>query len=476
MSVAQVDNGDSVALTTHAAAASAASSATGLAVAIGVTRVTPQTLFKAGVQIIFTHLNSRDWRYAQPWRACRAWYAAARTQSSIGLAFTAHSSSALRHLIASPLGSHMTSITLKKEGACDDADVGYQTMLNLVSEMSWVRRVQLDCYFDGKGAAALDFTRLGQLKQLESFETLHCRLSLHQLRTIKQLSSLRSFQRLQRGQLSDSTHFGRPATVHLPYPWAVEELRALCSPPHQLHQFTHLSIGDECGLTAAHLESLVHVPQLVRLDPLHLTVACLPYLHRFTNLECLRLRLVDIFSLLPIDDPSLLRPHLAAFGLLQRLDLVDFDFTVYGREHLFSELISAMPALASLNLRAVDLDDLSALASSPSLTALTLRDCRATSFAHLCQLSSSGTLRHLHVQRGSNAVGRWAHLLRPLTNTEVCQLQVPSMRLPGLESFSYSQPSHADDHPYSQVHDGPHDDAVTKVVGNQTGATASQSK
>jgi hypothetical protein len=170
-------------------------------------------------------------------------------------------------LVNSPLGYHVTQLILASQPPVSRKPrfFEYQSLLDELGErVTWVTHLRLD--FSGwrweDCSVLLDFTPSRQLRQLESIEAIESRQSAKQLAIIKQLSSLRSFRRVRYDSASK------------PLAWAVQELQVLFSPPHQLQRFTNLCMGVDDYLTAAHMESLVLMPQLERLDPLGLSTAC----------------------------------------------------------------------------------------------------------------------------------------------------------------------------------------------------------
>jgi hypothetical protein len=89
-----------------------------------------------------------------------------------------------------------------------------------------------------------------------------------------------------------------------------------------------------------------------------------------------------------------------------------------------------------LTLRRVRVHTLTALASAPSLTHLTLVECTDITFDHVCQLSACVNLRHLRIEFALDSnYDRlpWYCLIE----SQQSELRVPSSRLPALESFEY---------------------------------------
>jgi hypothetical protein len=361
----------------------------------------------------------------------------------------------LRAIIASPLGYHLTNLTIGRAGGQPRdvhaaVDSEYQAMLHELSRLTWVQELTLEFDEWTEMREELDLTSLLQLRCLESLEIVDSPLSLKQLGIIKQLPSLWAFERTRcdYSEEEDDVEFNT-------YPWTVEELRALLTPPHQLQRLKYLPFNAESDLTPAHMESLVHVPQLERLDPYRLTIDCLPYLHHFTNLRYLELFLAG-GSGSALTDASHLLPHLAAFGSLESLQLRQFDLSAHATH--FGTIIVAMPRLSTLILDGVRLTTLTALASAPSLTDLTLSDCMWITFVELCQLSPCVTLRHLRISLSIDDDEDGDESSCCLTATQQRALRVPSSRLPGLETFEYSCqfPAHdGDDDRMSDVEMGP---------------------
>ena len=184
------------------------------------------------------------------------------------------------------------------------------------------------------------------------------------------------------------------ASYQIPQEWTVEQLAALCTPPHALAQLEEFSITPpqlEGGtmrhpLTGAHLDLLQHLPLVATtaLTPRQYTRDCLDRLHHFSHLAELSL-------------DSCADQHAATFeavveGVRRVISLVELTLgRVTLQDAAMRLLLSSLPNLATLELKhSSSVDGLVCFADAGrSFASLWLTSCENITYAHLCELRGS---------------------------------------------------------------------------------------
>ena len=263
------------------------------------------------------------------------------------------------------------------------------------------------------------------------------RLVPEQCTIIKQLP-LRCLSVLQTWSDDDDTH-----SHQIPQEWTVEQLAALCTPPHALGQLEAFSITPpqlEGGtmqhpLTGGHLDLLQHLPLAATraLTPRQYTYDCLERLHHFTYLEKLTLNGCE-------DQPDVtfatVVESVRAVVSLQSLALGRVTL----QDALMRLLLSSLPNLVTVELEhSVTADGLVCFADAcPSFTTLRLTNCKSITYAHLCELHECASLRVLEVTLTYDEDWKPVAIL---TQTQQQALRCKGDRacevLPQLQRFSY---------------------------------------
>jgi hypothetical protein len=265
------------------------------------------------------------------------------------------------------------------------------------------------------GASLLDWSPLLQLSQLASLRVNHTP-SPPQLAVVKQLYGLTELDVMD---------------GH----WTREDLRSLLSDsdgPHQLQRLQKISM-QECTLDVESMQILLTLPALTELQPYQLDPRCFPLLHSFSKLR--RLRVAPQFGFLPAADASELLSSLRALSNLLSLEIIGRLLSASIKGTMIDGLAAAVPQLRELRLRWFSpLPSLSRLAACTQLRSLHLTDCGrkdGESNADLLQLLSS--LRHLERCFVINCGLR-------LSDEQRAQLTPPSVLIPSLQHFEWSEP------------------------------------
>lgn len=252
---------------------------------------------------------------------------------------------------------------------------------------------------------AVTLQPLRQLDSLTHLEIKECELALKDVQVLRDMSSL----------------------VHLEFNGgevSVSQLRALCEGhPQDRRQLQYLRL-DDTTLTQEHMDCLVQLPALTKLDAVAVPMACLPNLQRMRNLRVLKLFVTNQIQ------SGLLIPHLCpCAATLTDLQLLSCSMS----QVELTQLVTGLPGLVRLCFQRVSFTDavpgLSRLRDLPSLERLAIYNCPGVTLVHLIDdgLSSLRSLRHLAatLDKAELAVGRKL-------------FQVPSRIMPHLKSSCIS--------------------------------------
>lgn len=184
---------------------------------------------------------------------------------------------------------------------------------------------------------------IGCLTTLMSIEvTLIPLLDLNPFQQLPLLTKLTCTGAPFDSHISSMKHFASLRTLVTDAKWSAEQLHILCSEPQQLKQLNQLTSLGMTQITAAHMESLIHLPALTSLEPLNFSLDSLPFLPRMASMSRLHLRMIpsgrsarDIF--IPILKKCV------------RLTWLNMDLCAI-REAEIIELLTALPLLTNETL------------------------------------------------------------------------------------------------------------------------------